>query len=375
MNFNNLFIMSFMLMLLSCQQEPTRSGNDELPAEDNTVMLTAAQRKNAEISIGNPEEKQLRQLLRLRGHLEAAPQNLIVISSTLGGIIRFKEVLPGMYVNKGELIATMEDAQYLQIQQDYRSAKARNELAYSNYKRQQELYEARASSAQVAQEAAAQYRLAQAEVQALEQKLSWLQLPLKSQGAMTTQVSIRAPESGYITKVHTMNGSYTRASEVLFEMVKPGDIHITLKAYEKDIPFIHVGQAVSAYSPADTQKKWPCEVVLVGKEFMADRSTEVHCHINARQEGLYPGMSMFAEIETTTDQSRVLPEDAVVHFEGKDYVFIQLGENKFKMVEVSCGQAMDGYVSILQGGSSPLKAVVVKGAYTLLMALKNKEEE
>lgn len=362
-------------MLASCLQEQAVPEMDKLLAENNTVTLTEAQRKNIEISIENPEEKPIKQLLRLRGNVEAAPQNLIVISSTLGGIIRFKEVLPGMYVTKGELIATLEDGQYLQIQQDFRSAKARNELAYKNYKRQQELYEARASSAQVAQEAESQYRLTQAELQALEQKMKWLQLPIKSQGAMSTQIPVRAPESGYITKVHTMNGSYTRASEVLFEMVRPGDIHITLKAYEKDIPFIHVGQAVLAYSPADTQKKLPCEVVLVGKEFMADRSTEVHCHINSRQAGLFPGMSMFAEIETTTEQSNVLPEDAVVHFEGKDYVFIQLEENKFKMIEVSCGPAMHGYLSILQGGSSPLKSVVVKGSYTLLMALKNKEEE
>lgn len=362
-------------MLASCQQEHAIPENDKLPAGDDMVILTTAQRKNAELSIGHPEVKQLRQLLRLRGYMEAAPQNLIVISSNLGGIIRFKEVLPGMFVTKGELIATLEDAQYLQIQQDYRSARARNEVAYTNYKRQQELYEARASSAQVAQEAESQYRLTQAELQALEQKMKWLQLPVKAQGSMSTQVPVRAPESGYITKVHTMNGSYTRASEVLFEMVRPGDIHITLKAYEKDIPFIRVGQSVTAYSPADTQKKLPCEVVLVGKEFMADRSTEVHCHINAQQDGLFPGMSMFAEIETTTDRSTVLPEEAVVHFEGKDYVFTDLGENKFKMIEVSCGPAMDGYVSIFQGGNSPLKAVVVKGAYTLLMALKNKEEE
>ena len=50
-------------------------------------------------------------------------------------------------------------------------------------------------------------------------------------------------------------------------------------------------------------------------------------------------------------------------------------KHHFEMVLVSLGNTEKGFVGILNASEFEGKQLVVKGAYTLLMQLKNKEEE
>jgi cobalt-zinc-cadmium efflux system membrane fusion protein len=49
----------------------------------------------------------------------------------------------------------------------------------------------------------------------------------------------------------------------------------------------------------------------------------VHCHFNDYDKTLIPGMYMNADIEVKANDVIAVPTDAIVHFEGKDYVFVQ----------------------------------------------------
>jgi len=59
----------------------------------------------------------------------------------------------------------------------------------------------------------------------------------------------------------------------------------------------------------------------------------------------------------------------------KNYVFEQIATGKFRMMEVEVGTANEGFVSIQNHSSLLNKNIIGKGAYALLMALKNKTEE
>lgn len=84
-------------------------------------------------------------------------------------------------------------------------------------------------------------------------------------------------------------------------------------------------------------------------------------------------MYMNAELQFKNQKVQFLPEDAVVSFENKDYVFVEIAARKFMMHEVQVGETSAGKTAIttdLKG-----KQVVVKGAYSLLMKLKNTSDE
>ena len=84
-------------------------------------------------------------------------------------------------------------------------------------------------------------------------------------------------------------------------------------------------------------------------------------------------MYMNAEIELHSQKSNVLPSDAIISFENKSYVFIAKENKLFEMKEITIGNTENGFTEII---SNDLKNenIVTKGAYALLMKMKNVEE-
>jgi cobalt-zinc-cadmium efflux system membrane fusion protein len=72
----------------------------------------------------------------------------------------------------------------------------------------------------------------------------------------------------------------------------------------------------------------------------------------------------------------VIPNDGLVRFEGKEYVFTQLEDKKYEMQEVDTQNTENGFTQISIADSTDIrnKIFVTNGAYTLLMKMKNTEE-
>ena len=104
---------------------------------------------------------------------------------------------------------------------------------------------------------------------------------------------------------------------------------------------------------------------------------EVHSHFESYDKTLLPGMYMNAEIKVLTNKALVIATDGIVTFEGKHYVFEVVGDKKYAMREVTLQNAEDGFTQItfLEAEEISEKTFVTKGAYKLLMKMKNTEEE
>ena len=81
---------------------------------------------------------------------------------------------------------------------------------------------------------------------------------------------------------------------------------------------------------------------------------------------------MNADIETSNTKVYALPEASVVNFEGKDYVFVDLQNHKYQLTPVAFGITQNGFTEIRNSDSLLDKNIITKGAYTVLMKLKNK---
>jgi cobalt-zinc-cadmium efflux system membrane fusion protein len=132
---------------------------------------------------------------------------------------------------------------------------------------------------------------------------------------------------------------------------------------------------LKAYSKSNSDKKFDCDIILISQDVSVDGSAEVHCHFSKYDKSLFPGMYMNAEIELKSNQVLAIEEQAIVNFEGKNYVFVKQGKQTFEMLEVEVGTKENGWVEVLNSSNFDEKEIVSKGAYTLLMALKNKVEE
>jgi cobalt-zinc-cadmium efflux system membrane fusion protein len=371
----HLIIIITATLFSACGGKKETESSTEPTANTNAVEMTAEQLKNAGLVIGKAEQKNISSLLKVNGVIDVPPQNMVSISVPLGGYLKYTKLLPGMFLRKGEVIAVMEDQQYIQIQQEYLTAKAKSVYTESEYNRQKDLNQSKATSDKMFQQTEAEYKSQQIAIKSLSEKLKLIGINPESltENNLSRSINIYSPIDGYVSKVNVNIGKFVNPTDVLFDIVNPTDIHLALNIFEKDVNKLFKGQKVIAYTNNNDEKKYNCEIILIGQDLTQDRSVTVHCHFEQYDKTLIPGTFMNAEIALKSNNAWVLPEDAVVSFEGKQFIFVAKTNSAFELMEVQTGSAENGLLEVI-GADLGSKKIVTKGAYSLLMKMKNSAE-
>jgi cobalt-zinc-cadmium efflux system membrane fusion protein len=376
---NSILILFTLLLFASCGSDKKQEKETAQVVIENSVTLSEAQYKNAKIETGKLEKRNISSVLKLNGKIDVPPQNMVSVSMPLGGFLRSTILLPGMHVKKGEVIATMEDQQYIQLQQEFLTAKAKLLFTENEYNRQKELNLSKASSDKVFQQTEMDYKNQKITVSALAEKLRLININPESltELNLSRSVNIYSSIDGFVSKVNVNIGKYVNPSDILFELINPTDIHLNLKVFEKDLDKLFIGQKLLTFNNNQPDKKYPCEIILISQDLSADRSAEVHCHFEDYDKTLLPGMYMNAEVEIKISNAASINDDAIVSHDGKDFVFLDKGNNRFELLEIKKGASENNNTEIitLDGKDISGSNIVTKGAYSLLMQLKNKSEE
>lgn len=363
-------------LMFSCKTETKLEEKSEVPVSENLTTLNDAQMKNSGIVLGKIEQRQISSTLKVNGKIDVPPQNMVSISVPLGGYLKSMKLLEGMFVKKGQEIATVEDQQYIQLQQDYLTAKAQFGTFEKEFERQKELNQSKSSSDKVLEQAKTTYLTQNILIKSLEEKLKLVGINPEALDVnkISKSINIYSPISGFVSKINVNMGKYISPTDVLFELVNPSDIHLALTIFEKDVNKLFVGQSVIAYTNTNPEKKYPCKIILIGKDLSENRSVEVHCHFANFDKTLLPGMFMNAEIDIQSKNAITLPSDAIVNFENKHFIFIENDKKAFEMKEISIGNTQNKFTEIKSDVDLSNKNIVIKGAYNLLMKMKNTEE-
>lgn len=387
-----LYIIISVAVVVSCGNDKheeaaaTETHHDE---ESDVVEFTDAQMKTTGVATGHVEDKQISGTIKVNGHLDVPPQELISISVPLGGFLKDTEMLQGSRVRKGQVIAMIENPDYIQIQQDYLEAKSQLSFASADYERQKELAQENVNSQKTLQHARTTFETWHAKTNAFKARLQLLNINLKSleEGNITGRINLYAPIDGYVTEVNVNIGKYVNPTDVIFEIVDTRHLHAELIIFEKDVPKIRIGQKVRFTLANETAERM-ATVYLIGREISPDRTIRIHCHLDKEDPQLLPGMYLKAIVEAGSTKVAALPNEAIVDFQGKKYIFIEAAEQEghsddapdegqhFRIVEVQTGNNELGYTEVmLPENISKETNIVVKGAYALLSKMKNSEEE
>lgn len=375
-NLNNFLVATLLLLLVSCSSEKEEKTNADNPLTGNFVSLSENQIKNAGIVTGTPEKKNISNTLKVNGKIEVPPQNIVSVSVPLGGYLKSSHLLEGSKISKGEIIAVFEDPQYIQIQQDYLTSVTRLNYLEKEFTRQKELNEGKATSDKMFQQTEADYKSQKIVTKSLFEKLKLIGIKPESldENTISRSINVYAPIDGFVSKVNVNIGKYVNPADVIFELINPTDIHLALTVFEKDIPKLYIGQKLKAFTNNESEKKHNAEIILISQGLSAERSVMVHCHFEDYDKTLLPGMYMNAEINIVTNNSLVISEEAIVSHDGINYLFVEESKNNYRLTEVKTGFSEGGYIELTEPESVNNKNIVVKGAYSLLMSLKNKAE-
>lgn len=365
-------------MLGACKSEEAK--NSEQPEENlsTIVSLTDQQYSNGGFQLDTIKTVALAKTLKVNGKIDVPPQNLVSVSFPLGGYLKSTNLIPGMRVRKGENIAFIEDQALIQIQQDYLVIKAKLEYSRLEFERQQLLNETKTASDKTFQLAKAEYESQQVMLKSLAQKLLLVGINPDKLNAdnISRTVGLKSPINGSVSKVNVNIGKYVQPSDVLFELINPDDIHAALTVFEKDIQLLKIGQRVDVSLVNEPTISYPVEIILITSDVDETRSGTIHCHFDKIPGHLKPGMFINATIYLTKVKAQVIPEEAVVRYEGKDFVFYQKSKSEFELVPVELGVKEGVMVEVAcREVDLSSKKIVVKNAFMLLSKMKNVGEE
>jgi len=376
------------LVVIACESQSKVEQEAQHHEEENEVELTQAQYDQAKLELGSIKKRNIGSELQVNGMIDVPPQSNISINMPYGGFIKFIDMLPGTKVRKGQLLAVIENPEFIQYQQDYLEGLANQEYLKAEFDRQQKLYNEKVASGKSFQQAKSSYLANEVRIKSMVARLKLIGLNTTSirNGKVSTSVNSYAPVSGYVREVYTNIGKFINPKDVIMDITNADDLHVELTVYENDIPRVKDGQRIR-FSLANTPDQWrEAEVFLIGRGVREDRSVTVHGHLKEKYEDLLPGMYVSAKIETDMQEVWAVPEQAVVRFGGKHFIFAytetsKKGDEKihsFDMLEVVVGNTEDGFAQVeLINSSLGYNEVklVTKGAFTLLAKAKNTEEE
>ncbi|MEJ7766347.1 MAG: efflux RND transporter periplasmic adaptor subunit [Chitinophagaceae bacterium] len=353
------------------------------PVPADEVTLTIDQYNIAGIKLGKVETRNLASIIKVNGTLDVPPQNVVSISAPMGGFIRSAGLLPGQLVKKGQVMAIVENADFIDIQQDYLESVNRMEFLELELRRQEELRREEINAAKTLQQVNSEYKMMRAKINGLEQKLLLIGINKSAlnSGKIVRTSNLHSPITGYVTESNVNRGKYVNPTDILFQLTDKTHLHLALDVFEKDLATIKVGQPIKFALANEIDFTRQAKVFLIGKAKGTDGMIPVHCHIaSVNDADLLPGLYVKAWIETSDNEVASLPSEAIVQSDGKDFIFIRedtsQNRTRFKMMLVGKGLENEGFtaVTLPQDFNLLQKAVVIKGAYTLLSALKNVEE-
>ncbi len=357
------------------------SEHEELPP--NIVEMNDTQYKSAGIELGTIEHKELSSELKVNGLVNVSPQNLVSVSAIMGGYIKSTKLVQGSPVSKGQVLAVIENAEFIDLQQNYLESKSKLEYAEIEYNRQKDLYNENVNSAKTYQLALSEYKSLQSTVYALEQKLKLIGIDAKKLQVenISSTIAVFSPINGYVKTVNVNVGKYVNPTDVIVEIVNTQNLTLELTIFEKDIDKVIKGQKINFNIPNKSDKMMSAVIYQVGKSINEDKTIKVYATVEKDNKTLLPGMYVNATIATTTDSVAALPMDAVISFDDKNYIFVYSERKKegekfvtlFEIIEVKKGLTNNGFTEVIlpQDFNINVRKIVIKGAYNLLSAMKN----
>ncbi len=400
------------LLIISCEKKDSTSEGGEMEEtqqkEDQheeapaiIAALSEDQIKTVGISLGTIEMKELTSTIKANGVLRVPNNNKAAITSMYGGIIKTLHVQIGDFVKKGQVIASISNPEYIQLQEQYLTVKSRLAFAEQEYSRQKELFDNDAGAKKNLQSSDAELRTLRTQRSSLQRQLQIMGIsPAQvNNGNLKSGLVIKSPISGTISAISAQIGSYVDISSPVAEIIDNGSLHLDLQIFEKDLPKMKVGQAVHFNLTNNPETEYDAKVYSIGSSFENDSKTiSVHCTVTGNKAGLIDGMNITGIVSLNNVTTPAVPNDAIVNADGKYYVFFQTDrkadhhqkeaetentqketEHKeektnmnFEKTEVLKGVSDMGYTAVTFVKQIPADTkIVIKGAYFVNAKLNN----
>jgi RND family efflux transporter, MFP subunit len=332
------FALAITTVLYSCGSDSKGAGDAKKEEEKGAAeksheegpvtvaALSEQQIKAVGIAFGTIEEKELTATIKANGLLSVPNNNKANATTLYGGVIKTLNVQLGDIVRKGQVIATITNPQFIQLQEEYVALASKITLAEQEMARQQELNEGNAGARKNLQSATADFNGLRARKASLQQQIQLMGINPNTVSLSNLRASlvVTSPINGTVSNVFAKIGSYVDVSSPVIEIIDNSLLHLDLQVFEKDLPMIKIGQIINFQLTNNPDKTYSAKVFTIGSSFENDSKTiAVHSTVIGSKVGLIDGMNITGMIGINNVTTPAVPNDAIVEADGKFYIFVE----------------------------------------------------
>ncbi|MEE2770620.1 MAG: efflux RND transporter periplasmic adaptor subunit [Bacteroidota bacterium] len=376
---NKLFqILPFLALSLwftGCGNDSKKNIEDDQKSSSE-IRVSAQQFQQNSMELGTIENREFPQFVRATGVIDVPPENKAMITTFAEGYVKNTYLLEGDQVKKGQLLVSLENPKYVEMQQDYLETREQMDYLESEYQRQETLYNEQITSEKNYLRAKSEYNRNKARYNALRQQLQMLHINPENveKGQFVSTINIYSPISGQVSDVMISKGTHVSEAQSLMQIIDTDHIHVELSVFEKDLGSLEKGQPILVTLPENSRDTLTAEVHLIGASINPEKRTvRVHGHFEEDLEKqLAVGMYVDASIITSSRELPSLPSESITDLDGQQYV-LQLdsvssqGDYYLSREKVKTGQNFNNFQEIenAEKFKSGTKFLVT-GAYQLL---------
>ncbi len=367
-----LLIVVIGLVFSSCSTSKKEDNQIEESSENNSfITISQAQFLNSKMELGTLTIQTFSEGIITNGLIDVPPSSKAMVSAIIEGFVKYSPLLIGDKVDKGQLLLTIENPDFIEIQQNYLEIFEKLKFLKSEYERQKILFDEQITSEKNYLKAESDYKSAVVQFNSLEQKLRLMNINISNvkNGKLTSVIPIYSPIKGSITEVNASVGKFMNASDVILEVVNSTHKHLELVVFEKDVLKIKEGQLIKFQIPENSEKFYNAEVHLIGKSIdETKRTVKVHGHLEDESEPFLVGMFVEAEIITHSLEKKALPVSAILEEDGNFFVLLLNTKNEdtynFEKTPVKIGSQSEHWIEIIdEDNTLNEKQILVKGAF------------
>jgi membrane fusion protein, heavy metal efflux system len=284
---------------------------------------------------------------------------------------RVTRVIAGLgdTVKAGAPLATMEASEFVQAQNDLRTAAAQVKLARINETRKHALYDAKGGSLQDWQSAQADLTAAETALNSVRNRLSILgKSPaeindLERAQTINPVATLTAPIAGVVVDRQVGPGQYLQSGGTpVFSIADPSSVWLLANVREADAGLVKLGQSVEVHVLAYPKRAFKARVTYVAA--LVDSVTHrlpVRAEIQNRDGALKPEMfANFRILTSDASDSPAVPEAAVVYEGDAAHVWVLTEDGLLSFKAIRTGRSNDGLIEVLEGLKTG-ERVVTKG--------------
>jgi cobalt-zinc-cadmium efflux system membrane fusion protein len=356
--------------LLACGKADQPANSDAAtPLHNKTEAVPHDQGPRVETGIVDYSGQH--QDLSLAGKIAYGEDRYSKISSPLQGRVVEVRAHLGDRVKAGAVLLVIDSPDIAQAYSEY--VKEHSELQYATRSQElaKDLYSNKALPLKDLKQAENELVKARAEFRRAKERLLSLRVsaeelnkPLDKQ-QITSRFEMKSPLTGIVVERMVTPGQSVGgdANQVLFTVADLDMLQVVADVYERDLALVKEGQFAKVKVEAYPEVDFPATVASIGDIVdPASRTIKLRAWVNNQDHRLKP--EMFARLHIQVgDESRILvvPKEAVLEADGKQFVFVVEEPNQYVKREVKVSNFTPDQARVLEG-LTPGQRIVTKGA-------------